>query len=325
MNGKPERKRWDRLGEQLLDAVAAGEHGPPYPALLSDAIWLVFRIDPEVVTPLVPAGIKMSPSAIGVLGVFAVPTGSVLSPYVRSICAVAIEGYDAPDTKEAAYIVGDVVSARAEAAMRLHYVADGLVGAPRLWWDDGLLHGAVSTGGVEWLHAVVRPSAAAQPDVTGIDAYVSRSGKGLNRHIVSYFGAVAPTEVVSLTITEDAPAGFRAMRGAEIVLGLTASGLNATWGEALPIADFDLAPAVSRKTSPRDPVDLLNSVRLTPAEARLAVLVGKGSSAKEAASQLGISQHTARSTMKLVYGKLGIRKQSELGHLIARLQFGAGD
>jgi DNA-binding CsgD family transcriptional regulator len=60
---------------------------------------------------------------------------------------------------------------------------------------------------------------------------------------------------------------------------------------------------------------------LTPAEARLAALIGKGFTARSAAQELRISEHTARSTLKQVYGKLGIRKQAELGHFIARVQF----
>jgi DNA-binding CsgD family transcriptional regulator len=71
----------------------------------------------------------------------------------------------------------------------------------------------------------------------------------------------------------------------------------------------------------RDAGRMLQLFGLTNAEARLAALVGTGSALKEAASELGITEHTARSTLKTVYDKLGINKQSELGHLVARLQY----
>lgn len=70
----------------------------------------------------------------------------------------------------------------------------------------------------------------------------------------------------------------------------------------------------------RDAAEMLQMFGLTAAEARLGALVGVGLGAREAAVELKISEHTARSTLKTVYDKLGIRKQSELGHLVARLQ-----
>lgn len=70
----------------------------------------------------------------------------------------------------------------------------------------------------------------------------------------------------------------------------------------------------------RDAAQMLQLFGLTAAEARLGALVGVGLGAREAAEELKISEHTARSTLKTVYDKLGIKKQSELGHLVARLQ-----
>lgn len=70
----------------------------------------------------------------------------------------------------------------------------------------------------------------------------------------------------------------------------------------------------------RDAAQMLQLFGLTAAEARLGALIGVGLGAREAAAELQISEHTARSTLKTVYDKLGIRKQSELGHLVARLQ-----
>jgi DNA-binding CsgD family transcriptional regulator len=70
----------------------------------------------------------------------------------------------------------------------------------------------------------------------------------------------------------------------------------------------------------RDAAEMLQLFGLTAAEARLGALIGVGLGAREAAEELKISEHTARSTLKTVYDKLGIRKQSELGHLVARLQ-----
>lgn len=315
------RKRWESLQDQLQDAAPATDPGPPpYPAVV-ETIWLVFRIDRAAAAPFVAPGLTISPSNIGVLGVYTAASGSRLSPYTRAFCSVAIEGHDAPDTKEAVYIAGDVVTPHASPAMREHYAACGTPGEPRVWHEDGLLIGTAASGGKEWLRVAIRPNGPTQAGLTGLDAYVSTSKRGLSRHVVSYFGAVGPAEVVSLEIGNDAPPAFQALRPAEIMLCLTASGLHATWGEPHPIS-AGAGAQPSKDPASVDAFDLLRSVKLTPAEAKLAVAVGQGQSAREAADQLGISEHTARSTLKQVYGKLGIRKRAELGHLIARLQLG---
>ena len=61
------------------------------------------------------------------------------------------------------------------------------------------------------------------------------------------------------------------------------------------------------------------STASTPAEARLASQVGTGHSVKESADLAGVTENTARSTLKVAYDKLGIGKQSELAGIVARL------
>lgn len=51
---------------------------------------------------------------------------------------------------------------------------------------------------------------------------------------------------------------------------------------------------------------------LTQAEAKLAVQLANGGSPEEAAEQMGISIHTARTHLKAVFAKTGVRRQSEL-------------
>lgn len=52
--------------------------------------------------------------------------------------------------------------------------------------------------------------------------------------------------------------------------------------------------------------------KLTEAEARIASLVGRGLSPHQAALDLGVSEGTVRTQLKLVYLKLGISRQSDL-------------
>lgn len=57
---------------------------------------------------------------------------------------------------------------------------------------------------------------------------------------------------------------------------------------------------------------------LSPAEARLAAALTERQSIQEYAERAGITLHTARSLLKIVFSKLGVRRQSELVLLLAR-------
>lgn len=63
----------------------------------------------------------------------------------------------------------------------------------------------------------------------------------------------------------------------------------------------------------------LRMMGLTAAEARLAAQVGRGVTPEEASRQLGITVGTARYVLKVVFGKLGVSRQSRLALLTARL------
>jgi DNA-binding CsgD family transcriptional regulator len=67
------------------------------------------------------------------------------------------------------------------------------------------------------------------------------------------------------------------------------------------------------------PVKELRLLGLTRSEARLAALIGAGFSRAEAAEALGISPATASDTVKQIYSKLGMSRQSELVRLVDRL------
>jgi DNA-binding CsgD family transcriptional regulator len=58
---------------------------------------------------------------------------------------------------------------------------------------------------------------------------------------------------------------------------------------------------------------------LTPAEARLAWLVGAGCGLTEAAERLGVSPHTARTQLKCVFAKTATGRQSQLVRLLKRI------
>ena len=64
---------------------------------------------------------------------------------------------------------------------------------------------------------------------------------------------------------------------------------------------------------------LAQAFGLTPAEARLAKLIGQGTPVDEAANSLNIAYETARNQLKAILAKTGTHRQSELVALLARL------
>jgi DNA-binding CsgD family transcriptional regulator len=78
----------------------------------------------------------------------------------------------------------------------------------------------------------------------------------------------------------------------------------------------------SRSDEPIDPGLARDLLNVTTGEARVAALVGSGLAPREAAERLGITEETARTTLKRVFAKVGVSRQSELAALLARLTLG---
>lgn len=70
---------------------------------------------------------------------------------------------------------------------------------------------------------------------------------------------------------------------------------------------------------PADPALVRDLFGLTLAEARVAALIGAGLAPRNASLTLGISEETARTTLKRVFAKVGVSRQSELTALLSRL------
>lgn len=75
-----------------------------------------------------------------------------------------------------------------------------------------------------------------------------------------------------------------------------------------------------RKKSGNDPVPSLLLLGLTPAEARIASLIGRGLSPREASGELEVSEGTVRTSLSRIYEKLDINRQSELARIVAKLE-----
>lgn len=63
----------------------------------------------------------------------------------------------------------------------------------------------------------------------------------------------------------------------------------------------------------------LRGMGLTPAEARIAEVIGSGGTLRAASEKHGIAYETARSHLRAIFAKLGVQRQAELVSLITRL------
>jgi DNA-binding CsgD family transcriptional regulator/PAS domain-containing protein len=70
---------------------------------------------------------------------------------------------------------------------------------------------------------------------------------------------------------------------------------------------------------PPDATVVRDVLNLTLGEARVAALVGFGLSPRDAAARLGIAEESARTTLKRVFSKVGVSRQTELSALLGRL------
>lgn len=95
-----------------------------------------------------------------------------------------------------------------------------------------------------------------------------------------------------------------------------APGAEQAEGQASPcVAVFISDPDQGEPSSGQALGDLFG---LTPAEARLALLLSRGLSLAEVAAEQNISQHTARAQLKSIFAKTGASRQAELVRLVLK-------
>jgi DNA-binding CsgD family transcriptional regulator len=74
-----------------------------------------------------------------------------------------------------------------------------------------------------------------------------------------------------------------------------------------------------KSDEPADPALVRDLLGLTLGEARVAALVGSGLAPRQASENLGITEESARTTLKRVFAKTGVSRQSELTVLLNRI------
>jgi DNA-binding CsgD family transcriptional regulator len=119
------------------------------------------------------------------------------------------------------------------------------------------------------------------------------------------------------TARPHSPISVRRLSGQPLIVDAVPIGDGLTGRKAILLLLND--PAYPARGSAGLSLQLLG---LTPAEARIAELVGSGLSPRETAGEVDNSEGTVRTSLARVYQKLGINRQAELARLVTRLELG---
>lgn len=171
-------------------------------------------------------------------------------------------------------------------------------------------------GGVEWLNRsatsmLAGPFAALSVLHGALTARTHAATRALQRAIDD---AVSPRPTLSSSVLLPRVEPHRPWIAVVLPVGVERAECHA-FGEARAVL-FLRDPEVL----PQPPATLLRSLYgLTPAETRLALLVGQGLAPRVAADQLGIAWNTARVHLARVFSKTSTSRQPELVRLLASL------
>lgn len=285
-------------------------------------VWAAVAVDAAAARALVPADLELTAAHVGAACIWWTPATRHFGAVTGVLVAVEIAGFDTPDgipglyrcaeyfTEAALSGVGPAFSA---GARRMDALAEA---------DFDTMPVVATAQGEMLLIMSVRPTAANTGNSSTLN-YVSRNSSGdLVSFDTPYDYRCMNAELVDLQFGPAMPEPIRALAPREGLFAYDFAELNFTFSVPIKI---DLAalrgrtrPAAARQ--PSDPgADLLKQ-GLTRAEVRLALEVGRGLTLRAAARELGVTESTARSTLKVVYDKLSVRKQSELARLVAGLE-----
>ena len=159
---------------------------------------------------------------------------------------------------------------------------------------------------------IVRANAVAE--------HLLSAGDGLNRaddalHLKEPAAQALLQELLAHPLQASAGARFKIARrqGGDLAVVARALTLPAMMRGGAALALFLRTPGEAQQLDPDAIRDLF---QLTRMEARLAVALADGRSLVTAADALGIAHNTARAHLRAIFAKTGVRRQSQLVHLL---------
>lgn len=419
--------------EEQLRAVSAGAAQvpvpPPYHVRDVDMLYLLCRFDPVAARSVLPPGIELHDSALGVITILTVGSGWAIAPYTGCYMGLQVKGFDAPDGYPGLYNHTGLLSGVCGSVMSQSYNDRYVDGWATLALENGIYRAEAGPAGRVAIRASARHTDRVGGEIAGVNSYLGALGHRATGFSAAYATAFRDVEDVSLEILDDAPETMRRLEPLEIVWPLWMGGMTMTLSaprflddtpqsvdaDILRVTLFDVLSRIGRPamilarsgraifvnddaralfevadggeswlrrasgsrelsgavrktidertvapggpvvvdlpdgrplvaqvlavgaaiaaepaalvllTDPgrpgrSDPADILQLLGLTRAEARLAKLVGQGQSPRAAAETLSITEGNARTTLKAIFSKLDVSRQSQLAQIVTRLE-----
>lgn len=210
------KRRRDRMSDSLGSPVYTGRPEPPYEVVITDFLWGCYTLDPESIRPFIPPELHPIPEYSAFVAMYKVPMGWGIAPSTMSWLCLSISDHDSPDTSEAVWTPVGYMTPPFNELLDDRY---GLYepGDCHTWYSDGLMHGVIVADGKEIVRATIRPTGPETPGMASNDSFVGTIRNG--RHVgwlASIAGTSRVADFVSLEITDDAPAVYKAMRPASL-------------------------------------------------------------------------------------------------------------
>lgn len=276
---------------------------PPFQVTGVRMIYLEGRLRAGVV---LPAGLATTPTRHGAIGLYEAAGGWGISPFAGTYARAAVEGHEAPDGSEAfLYLAGSYTGRAGDILPDLYHSGWGR-GQVDLRFSGNDLSADCDLGPECRIRLSGTVKDGAGRDDAGAHRELGLDPAGrLREWVTGWACRVHGLSLDGWTLT--VPPGHL-LHGFQLIEASLLVDKSFTLGEPRP------SPAGHLHVLAK-----LHEYGLTPAEARIALTLGQGGTARDAAASLSISPHTVRSTLKTIYGKLEVNNRAALGAWIERL------
>jgi DNA-binding CsgD family transcriptional regulator len=322
MTSRPSEDHHEILAEaRAFVGYGVGDVLPRPPVQVAEIAFIIVgvRWSERSIRLNLPGELRAKTDRSGVVYVFQSARPGPISPLSCCFTSIAVEGFDSSDGSAGHYITGGYIGGRA--APFVTQVMNGNFGGGQamIEREGDVIRGRGGPSGRDVLRVAIRPKEPSFPHTSGVHNFLGRAPRrnGLQSYAVAFSGRGSHADPLELEIDAAAPVAMRTMEPEALLWALEASPMTITYG----VPEMIGRPPPTLATTPLDALVVLG---LTPAEARIALTIGRGRSPRDAAETLGVSLNTVRSTLKTIFGKLAINRQSELARIVTRLEIPAG-
>lgn len=225
------RARRSTISDLVRPAARLASLTPPLQVRGAKKLYVVGGIDAAKVQPFLPAGLRVSSTATGVMSAFTV-ADSPVGPWECAVLGVAVADHDSPDGMEGVYWTGTYADANGQRLMRA-YDAETRPGVVRLYQDGDTFSAEMwEIDGTGHVTFAIRTGAEPEAIYDGAYNYLGADGLGgaLKFSIIGHDREVVQGEVTSLEIADDASPAVRSLRPTSLGWGVYHSHIDYIMG-----------------------------------------------------------------------------------------------